>query len=302
MLRFDAATHRAVVWVDETQVAEHEGGYTPFEADITDLVEPGGEIRITAVVNNVLSWHSIPPGYVEETPDGRRQRYFHDFFNYAGHPPHGLALHDAHGLRPRRDRRYGPGRLDRERPLRGRRREATTSSERARKPPRRRGRGGRRGDGRTRRAHRRGRPSLAPGRGLPLRPDRRAAGTGDRRRSTSYSLPVGIRTVRVDGARFLINGEPFYFSGFGKHEDSAVRGKAPRRRVHGPRLRADGVARRELVPHLPLPVRGGGARVRRPARHRRHRRDRRGRAQRPARRRARRRSRSRRSPRTRSTP
>ena len=42
VLRFDSATHRAVVWVDETQVAEHEGGYTPFEADITDVVEPGG--------------------------------------------------------------------------------------------------------------------------------------------------------------------------------------------------------------------------------------------------------------------
>ena len=120
VLRFDAATHRAVVWVDETQVAEHEGGYTPFEADVTDLVEPGGEIRITAVVDNVLSWQSIPPGYVEETPDGRRQRYFHDFFNYAGHPPHGLALHDAHRVRRRRDRRHRPGRLDRERPLRGR--------------------------------------------------------------------------------------------------------------------------------------------------------------------------------------
>ena len=31
--------------------------------------------------------------------------------------------------------------------------------------------------------------------------------------------------MRVDGTRFLINGEPFYFTGFGKHEDSAVRGK-----------------------------------------------------------------------------
>jgi beta-glucuronidase len=31
--------------------------------------------------------------------------------------------------------------------------------------------------------------------------------------------------VKVDGARFLINGEPFYFRGFGKHEDSVVRGK-----------------------------------------------------------------------------
>ena len=42
----------------------------------------------------------------------------------------------------------------------------------------------------------------------------------------TYSLPVGIRTVRVDGPRFLINEEPFYFRGFGKHEDAAVRGKA----------------------------------------------------------------------------
>ena len=84
VLRFDAATHRAVVWVGDTQVAEHEGGYTPFEADVTDVVETGAENRVTVVVNNVLTWQSIPPGTVEDTPDGPRQRYFHDFFNYAG--------------------------------------------------------------------------------------------------------------------------------------------------------------------------------------------------------------------------
>ena len=84
VLRFDAATHRAVVWLDDTQVAEHEGGYTPFEADVTDVVEPGAEHRVTVLVNNVLTWQSIPPGTVDDTPDGPRQRYFHDFFNYAG--------------------------------------------------------------------------------------------------------------------------------------------------------------------------------------------------------------------------
>ena len=47
MLRFDAATHRAVVWLNDTQVAEHEGGYTPFEADVTDVVEPGAENRVS---------------------------------------------------------------------------------------------------------------------------------------------------------------------------------------------------------------------------------------------------------------
>ena len=71
-------------WVNGTQVVEHEGAYTPFEADVTDVVEPGAENRVSVVVNNVLTWQSIPPGYVEETPEGRRQFYFHDFFNYAG--------------------------------------------------------------------------------------------------------------------------------------------------------------------------------------------------------------------------
>ena len=36
---------------------------------------------------------------------------------------------------------------------------------------------------------------------------------------------VGVRTVKVDGVRFLINDEPFYFTGFGKHEDIPVIGK-----------------------------------------------------------------------------
>src|ERR1700710_733421 len=80
VLRFDAATHRAVVWVDDVEVARHEGGYTPFEADVTEHVVPGGEVRVTVVVDNRLTWHSLPPGIVENG----RQTYFHDFFNYAG--------------------------------------------------------------------------------------------------------------------------------------------------------------------------------------------------------------------------
>jgi beta-glucuronidase len=41
----------------------------------------------------------------------------------------------------------------------------------------------------------------------------------------SYTQPFGVRTVEVRGTQFLINGAPFYFTGFGKHEDTAVRGK-----------------------------------------------------------------------------
>src|SRR5215207_6670457 len=84
VLRFDAATHRAVVWVGDVEVARHEGGYTPFEADVTACVRPGGEVRLTVVVDNRLTWASVPPGIVDDGPRGRRQTYFHDFFNYAG--------------------------------------------------------------------------------------------------------------------------------------------------------------------------------------------------------------------------
>src|SRR3954471_11730813 len=80
VLRFDSATHRAVVWVDDVEVARHEGGYTPFEADVTAHVRAGEDARITVAVDNRLAWTSLPPGIVENG----KQTYFHDFFNYAG--------------------------------------------------------------------------------------------------------------------------------------------------------------------------------------------------------------------------
>ena len=40
-----------------------------------------------------------------------------------------------------------------------------------------------------------------------------------------YPLRVGIRTVKVVGEQFLINDRPFYFTGFGRHEDADIRGK-----------------------------------------------------------------------------
>uniref|UniRef100_A0A8C1WPF0 Glucuronidase, beta n=1 Tax=Cyprinus carpio TaxID=7962 RepID=A0A8C1WPF0_CYPCA len=40
-----------------------------------------------------------------------------------------------------------------------------------------------------------------------------------------YTLPVGIRTVKVTSTQFLINNKPFYFHGVNKHEDADIRGK-----------------------------------------------------------------------------
>ena len=223
VLRFGSATHRAVVWVNGTQVAEHEGGYTPFEADIGDVVEPGAEARVVVLVNNVLTWQSIPPGYVEDTPDGRRQRYFHDFFNYAGiHRTVWLyttprahvsditvltGLDGSTGTIAYEIQTVGAAGLEVH--------VALTDAQ---------GRevAGATGDAGTLTVtdvH-----PWQPGEGYlyDLRVELRGNGDGP---VDAYTLPVGIRTVQVDGTRFLINGEPFYFRGFGKHEDSAVRGK-----------------------------------------------------------------------------
>ena len=85
LLRFDAATHAARVYVDDRLVGEHVGGYTPFDVDLTDLVAAGGRFRLTVAVSGDLTNETVPPGKIEVGMDGRRrQTYFHDFYNYAG--------------------------------------------------------------------------------------------------------------------------------------------------------------------------------------------------------------------------
>jgi len=52
-LRFGAVDWRAEVWVNGTSVATHEGGYTPFEADVTDALKsatPGGAATVVVRV------------------------------------------------------------------------------------------------------------------------------------------------------------------------------------------------------------------------------------------------------------
>jgi beta-glucuronidase len=216
VLRFDSATHRAVVWVDDTEVARHEGGYTPFEADVTEHVRPGEEVRVSVVVDNRLTWRSVPPGIVENG----RQTYFHDFFNYAG-------LHRSVWLYSTpttyvRDITVVTG-------LEGSRGTVDHRVETA-------GDAGVQvvlldatGAGVTRGTGTAGRLVVddvhpwRPGEGYLY--DLRVELLDGAEVVDSYTLPVGVRTVEVQGTRFLVNGDPFHFTGFGKHEDAAVRGK-----------------------------------------------------------------------------
>jgi beta-glucuronidase len=222
VLHFESATHRATVWVNDVEVVSHEGGYTPFEADITDHVTAGQPVRITALINNTLHWQSIPPGVIEDTPAGKRQRYWHDFFNYAGihrsvwlyatDPTHitdvtiTTDLDSDNGVIDYTVDAESADDVETKVILRDAEgTEITTNT-------------GSSGTLRVPSVHK-----WAPGDGYLYDLEIQLV-RGDNVMD-SYHQSVGVRTVKVDGIRFLINGEPFYFTGFGKHEDIAVIGK-----------------------------------------------------------------------------
>lgn len=88
VLRLDAATHEADVYVNGEFVVYHKGGYIPFEAEIQDIIRPGRN-RVSVKLSNRIDYTSLPVGnYTEtKTEDGKIVRKLSenfDFFNYAG--------------------------------------------------------------------------------------------------------------------------------------------------------------------------------------------------------------------------
>ncbi|KAK1480222.1 beta-glucuronidase [Colletotrichum tamarilloi] len=227
-LRFDAATHRGRVYVNDKLVADHVGGYTPFEADITSIIKPGERFRLTVAVSSELSWETIPPGKIQTLANGKRkQNYQHDFFNYSGlarsvylcskpavsiiditvvtdifESRAGKVQYKVETSQPVEDDKVKISVLDEEgltvAQANGAKDELTINS-----------------------AH-----LWQPGAAYlyQLRVEILSDSDKDEVLDT-YELPFGIRTISVKGNQFLINGKPFYFTGFGKHEDSPIRGK-----------------------------------------------------------------------------
>jgi beta-glucuronidase len=179
-------------------------------------------VRITALVNNTLHWQSIPPGVIEDTPAGKRQRYWHDFFNYAGihrnvwlYTTNSAHLTDvtittdldgADGVITYAAQAENADAVETKVILRDAERKEVTTY------------GGQSGTLTVPSVHK-----WAPGDGYLYDLELQLV-DGDTV-VDSYHQSVGVRTVKVDGIRFLINDEPFYFTGFGKHEDLPVIGK-----------------------------------------------------------------------------
>ena len=212
VLRVDAASHFGRVYVGDTLVAEHAGGYLPFEADVTALVTAGAKIQLRIGVNNELTDRTLPPGTITVTQDGRRkQTYLHDFYNYAGlHRSVWLYSTPAVHITDVSVTTALDGTVYYE----------VVTSEPTDVAVRIRDAAGEIVAAGTDGVAKIDGPTLwKPGAGYLYTLEASIPG-GD-----VYEQPFGVRTVEIRGTRFLINGEPFYFTGFGKHEDIPVRGK-----------------------------------------------------------------------------
>lgn len=229
LVRFGAAAHAAQAWLNGQPVCSHKGGFLPFEAEVNVQLKFGTQGANVLVVrlDNTLDWTTLPPGEVTVPApenDGaavRRQSYFHDFFNYAGlHRPVRLVAQPRGGiddLQTQVSRAGDEARISvvvsSMRPsfratllgaddavvatVRGSMRAELAVSQPHWWSPRR--------------------PYLYT---LRVELFDQAEQLVD-----VYRLPLGLRTVRVEKNQFLLNEEPFYFTGFGRHEDSDLRGK-----------------------------------------------------------------------------
>ncbi|MCF0042764.1 glycoside hydrolase family 2 protein [Dyadobacter fanqingshengii] len=80
ILHFDAAYYKTHVWLNNEKVGEHEGGYTPFSFDVTDLLKDGDNLLAVSVNND--TWK---PGTVPGAKDnGNINDPFMGWLNYGG--------------------------------------------------------------------------------------------------------------------------------------------------------------------------------------------------------------------------
>lgn len=221
-IRFDAAAHDAVVYVNGVKLAAHRGGFLPFIVHINDVVRFDQPNIITVKCNNELSWQSLPCGETHTLPDGtKRAAPYFDFYNYTG------LLRQVRLLATPRERIED---LSVEYALQGNDADASYQvvtngdhdvlvklSD---------------ADGNVvaQSTGKEGVLHIADARLWRLRDAYLYTLTasivdGDTVIDEYYDT-IGIRTVSVQDTQILVNGEPVYLTGFGRHEDSPMHGRA----------------------------------------------------------------------------
>lgn len=234
VLRFESVTHHANVYINDKLVVSHEGGYMPFEADITEFssTDSLNEVRLTVQVSNELTYGTIPPGDIITNSEGvKKQVYFHDFFNYAGihrsvyvYTTKRRYIEDITVATSALSQDHKEAELSYKVEIAGGCGESCSLNEgvkvylfdkSGKEVAKAEGASG------TLKVHT---PELwEPGH--PYLYTFKAVRTRDGEEKDEYSLKIGIRTIRVDGFKILLNDKPVYLKGFGRHEDYEILGK-----------------------------------------------------------------------------
>jgi beta-glucuronidase len=227
VLRFGSATHEAWVYLNGKEITHHKGGFTPFEVEINDFLVDGAN-RLTVRLSNLLDYTTLPVGNYSEKKDenGRVIRKVDenfDFFNYAGlHRPVKIysTPHDYIEdivIVPNVD-------------LDDKKADVQISVKAA----------GGFDEVRVTILDEEGK-QVAQSSGTdmnvaienvqlwqPLNAylyKAKVEGIKGGETVDVYEESFGVRKVEVKSGKFLINSEPFYFKGFGKHEDAYVNGR-----------------------------------------------------------------------------
>lgn len=229
-LRFNSVNYLAEVWLNGQLLGQHEGGHLPFVFDVTDRLRAEDNVLVVRV-NGELAPDQVPPGNLGgragvsfgrmDYPDAS-----FDFFPFCGiqrpvllyaTPPDAITdltvvtdIEGTGGVVTVRVARTPGDPLAVHVTLQGH--GAAVSAEQAIE--------GASADIVIRMPNAALWSPDAPNL-YDLRVELRRAG----RPADRYTLPVGIRTIAVDGDRLLLNGQPVTLKGFGRHEDFPVVGR-----------------------------------------------------------------------------
>jgi beta-glucuronidase len=227
VLRFGSVTHEGWVFVNGQPVTYHKGGFTPFEAEINNVIQPGKN-RLTVKVSNILDYTTLPVGNYSEKIDEnghlvRKVEENFDFFNYAGiHRPVKIYttpfdyISDVL-ITPIVDLETKNAEVQIKVETQGdfdvvkvtfydeESNEVASAS-------------GKEKNLIIKNVH-----SWQPLNSYLY--TAKVEGIKNGEVVDIYEEPFGIRSVEVKEGKFLINGEPFYFKGYGKHEDTYINGR-----------------------------------------------------------------------------
>lgn len=81
-LRFEAVFYKTKIWLNGQQAGEHEGGYTPFEIDVTQLLKEKNTLALS--VNNAWDSTTIPGSKTSDDKGAVNAREVYAWMNYGG--------------------------------------------------------------------------------------------------------------------------------------------------------------------------------------------------------------------------